>query len=114
MPNQSFEDAKYVFTPPLREKKNQPKLWIGLKHDHLQVVSTDHCPFCFEDQKQLGINDFTKIPNGGPGVENRLQLIHHYGVNSGKLTLNRFVEIVATAPAHFWHVPKEGRAGSGQ
>ncbi|HET9088352.1 MAG TPA: dihydropyrimidinase [Acidobacteriaceae bacterium] len=109
MPNKSFEDAKYVFTPPLREKKNQPKLWEGLKHDHLQVVSTDHCPFCFEDQKRLGVGDFTKIPNGGPGVENRLQLIHHYGVNSGKLTMNRFVEIVSTAPARiFGMYPKKG------
>src|ERR1700689_4950498 len=84
-----FESAKYVFTPPLREKKNLGKLWDGLKHDHLQVVSTDHCPFCFEDQKILGKDDFTKIPNGGPGIENRLQLIHHHGVNQGKLTLNR-------------------------
>ena len=83
MKGESFEDAKYVFTPPLREKKNQPKLWDGLKHDHLQVVSTDHCPFCFADQKVLGKDDFTKIPNGGPGIENRLQLIHHYGVGSG-------------------------------
>ena len=115
MPNKSFEDAKYVFTPPLREKKNQPKLWDGLKHDHLQVVSTDHCPFCFEDQKQLGIGDFTKIPNGAGGVENRLQLIHHHGVNSGKLTMNRFVEIVATSPARiFGMYPKKGvlEAGS--
>src|SRR5437588_599430 len=97
-----FEGAKYVFTPPLRERENLPKLWDGLKDDHLQVVSTDHCPFCFEDQKVLGRNDFTKIPNGGPGVENRLQLIHHHGVNTGKLTLNRFVEIVATAPARIF------------
>ena len=82
----NFEGAKYVFTPPLREKKNLGKLWDGLKHDHLQVVSTDHCPFCFEDQKMLGKDDFTKIPNGGPGIENRLQLIHHHGVNQGKLT----------------------------
>lgn len=109
MPNLSFEDAKYVFTPPLREKKNQPKLWEGLKHDHLQVVSTDHCPFCFADQKQLGVGDFTKIPNGAGGVENRLQLIHHHGVNSGKLTMNRFVEIVATAPARiFGMYPRKG------
>jgi len=114
MPNKSFEDAKYVFTPPLREKKNQPKLWDGLKHDHLQVVSTDHCPFCFADQKQLGVGDFTKIPNGGPGVENRLQLIHHHGVNSGKLTMNRFVEIVATAPARiFGMYPRKGALAAG-
>lgn len=114
MPNRSFEDAKYVFTPPLREKKNQPALWDGLKHDHLQVVATDHCPFCFADQKQLGVNDFTKIPNGGPGVENRLQLIHHHGVGAGKLTLNRFVEIVATAPARiFGMYPKKGIIAAG-
>lgn len=114
MPNRSFEDAKYVFTPPLREKKNQPALWDGLKHDHLQVVATDHCPFCFADQKQLGVNDFTKIPNGGPGVENRLQLIHHHGVGAGKLTLNRFVEIVATAPARiFGMYPKKGTITAG-
>jgi dihydropyrimidinase len=105
----SFEDAKYVFTPPLREKKNQPRLWDGLKTDNLQVVSTDHCPFCFADQKILGINDFTKIPNGGPGVENRLQLIHHHGVNMGRISLNRFVEITATSPARiFGMYPRKG------
>ena len=105
----NFEGAKYVFTPPLREKKDPPKLWDGLKHDHLQVVSTDHCPFCFEDQKVLGKNDFTKIPNGGPGVENRLQLIYHYGVNQGKLSLNRFVELTSTAPARiFGMYPRKG------
>ena len=110
----NFEGAKYVFTPPLREKENLPKLWDGLKHDHLQVVSTDHCPFCFEDQKILGINDFSKIPNGGPGVENRLHLIHHHGVNAGKLTLNRFVEITSTAPARiFGMYPKKGAIAAG-
>jgi dihydropyrimidinase len=109
MKNESFEDAKFVFTPPLREKKNQAKLWDGLKEDHLQVVSTDHCPFCFADQKVLGINDFTKIPNGGPGIENRMQLIHHFGVNSGKLSLNRFVEITSTTPARiFGMYPRKG------
>lgn len=114
MRGESFEDAKYVFTPPLREKKNQPKLWDGLKHDHLQVVSTDHCPFCFADQKALGKDDFTKIPNGGPGIENRMQLIHHHGVNSGKLSLNRFVEITATTPAQiFGMYPKKGTIAAG-
>src|SRR6266542_2553743 len=109
-----FEGAKYVFTPPLREKENLPKLWDGLKHDHLQVVSTDHCPFCFADQKVLGRNDFTKIPNGGPGVENRLQLIHHHGVNQGKLTINRFVEIVSTAPARIFGLyPRKGAIAPG-
>ena len=114
MERPGFEGAKYVFTPPLREKKNQPKLWDGLKHDHLQVVSTDHCPFCFEDQKILGKDDFTKIPNGGPGIENRLQLIYHHGVSTGKLTLNRFVELVATTPARlFGMYPKKGTIAPG-
>ncbi|MGA2642952.1 MAG: dihydropyrimidinase [Spirochaetia bacterium] len=110
----NFEGAKYVFTPPLRPKEHQPKLWEGLKNDHLQVVSTDHCPFCFKDQKILGKDDFTKIPNGGPGIENRLQLIHHYGVNQGKLSLNRFVELTSTTPARiFGMYPKKGEIAAG-
>jgi dihydropyrimidinase len=109
-----FEGAKYVFTPPLREKHNQPKLWDGLKDDHLQVVSTDHCPFCFEDQKILGKDDFSKIPNGGPGVENRLQLLFHHGVNAGKITLNRFVELVSTTPARLFGLyPRKGELAPG-
>jgi dihydropyrimidinase len=114
MERPDFEGAKYVFTPPLREEKDPPKLWEGLKHDHLQVVSTDHCPFCFADQKSLGKGDFTKIPNGGPGIENRLQLIHHYGVNQGKLSINRFVELTSTAPARiFGMYPKKGTIAAG-
>ena len=110
----NFEGAKYVLTPPLRPKEHQPKLWDGLKHDQLQVVATDHCPFCFADQKTLGKDDFTKIPNGGPGIENRLQLIYHYGVNSGKLSVNRFVEIVSTAPARIFGLyPKKGEIAPG-
>src|SRR6266567_5691462 len=109
-----FEGAKYVFTPPLREKHHPPKLWEGLKNDHLQVVSTDHCPFCFEDQKSLGKADFTKIPNGGPGVENRLQLLYHHGVNQGRLSLNRFVELVATTPAKLFGLyPRKGTLSPG-
>ena len=109
-----FEGAKYVFTPPLREKNHPPKLWEGLKHDHLQVVSTDHCPFCFEDQKTLGKDDFSKIPNGGPGIENRLQLIYHHGVNEGRLSLNRFVELVSTTPAKlFGMYPRKGEIAIG-
>jgi dihydropyrimidinase len=110
----NFEGAKYVFTPPLRTKENLPKLWDGLQEDNLQVVSTDHCPFCFEDQKILGKDDFTKIPNGGPGIENRLQLIHHHGVDAGKISLNRFVEITSTAPARiFGMYPKKGAIAAG-
>jgi len=109
-----FEGAKYVFTPPLREKHHAPKLWDGLNQDHLQVVSTDHCPFCFEDQKILGKDDFTKIPNGGPGVENRLQLLFHHGVNAGKLSLNRFVELVSTTPAKLFGLyPRKGELAPG-
>ena len=110
----NFEGAKYVFTPPLRPKQHLPKLWDGLKDDNLQVVSTDHCPFCFADQKILGKDDFTKIPNGGPGIENRLQLIHHHGVNQGKISLNRFVEITSTTPARiFGMYPKKGEIAAG-
>ena len=112
--DKGWEGAKYVFTPPLREKKNQPKLWDGLRKDNLQVVSTDHCPFCFEDQKALGKDDFTKIPNGGPGIENRLQLLHHHGVGKGNFSLNRFVELVSTAPARiFGMYPKKGVLAAG-
>jgi dihydropyrimidinase len=110
----NFEGAKFVFTPPLRPKHHQPKLWDGLKQDNLQVVSTDHCPFCFKDQKTLGKDDFTKIPNGGPGIENRLQLMYHFGVNSEQVSLNRFVEITSTAPARiFGMYPKKGTIAPG-
>lgn len=107
--DKGWDGAKYVFTPPLRERRNQPSLWDGLKKDNLQVVSTDHCPFCFADQKILGKSDFTKIPNGGPGIENRLQLLHHHGVGLGRLSINRFVELVSTAPARiFGMYPQKG------
>jgi dihydropyrimidinase len=75
-----FEGAKYVMTPPIREKWNQEKLWRGLKFNDLQVVATDHCPFCMKEQKELGKNDFSKIPNGGPGVEDRMSLVYNGGV----------------------------------
>lgn len=109
-----FEDAKYVFTPPLREKKNQQPLWEALKDDRLQVVSTDHCPFRFADQKTLGLESFTKIPNGGPGIENRMQLVYHHGVNGGRITLERFVQITAEAPARiFGMYPQKGVLAAG-
>jgi dihydropyrimidinase len=114
MPGKSWEEAKYVFTPPLREKKNQEKLWEGLEDRSLSVVSTDHCPFRFADQKALGKDDFRKIPNGGPGVENRLHILYHYGVNSGKISLERFVELMSTAPARiFGMYPKKGIIAAG-
>jgi dihydropyrimidinase len=109
-----FEGAKYVFTPPLREKWHQEKLWNGLKCDHLQVVSTDHCPFCFKEQKELGRDDFTKIPNGGPGVEHRMSLIYSGGVASGRFSANRFVELVSTMPAKLFGLyPRKGTIAVG-
>jgi dihydropyrimidinase len=109
-----FEDAKVVFTPPLREKKNQEKLWKGLRKNTLQVVSTDHCPFCFKEQKELGINDFTKIPNGGPGIEHRLQLLYQGGVNEKRISLNRWVELTSTTPAKmFGMYPRKGTIAPG-
>ena len=109
-----FEDAKYVFTPPLREKKNQGPLWEALREDVLQVVSTDHCPFRFADQKTLGVGNFTKIPNGGPGVENRMQLMFQHGVNEGRMSLERFVAVTAEAPAKiFGMYPKKGVIAAG-
>src|ERR1700719_1770970 len=109
-----FEGAKYVFTPPLREKWHQEKLWQGLARDTLQVVSTDHCPFCFKEQKELGKNDFTKIPNGGPGVEHRLSLIYSGGVHGGKFSANRFVQLVSTTPAKLFGLyPRKGTIAVG-
>jgi dihydropyrimidinase len=109
-----FEGAKYVFTPPLREKWHQEKLWQGLAKDTLQVVSTDHCPFCFKEQKELGKDDFTKIPNGGPGIEHRLSLIYTGGVHGKRFSTNRFVEIVSTAPAKLFGLyPQKGTIAVG-
>ncbi|HEY6292547.1 MAG TPA: dihydropyrimidinase [Terriglobia bacterium] len=109
-----FEGAKYVFTPPLREKWHQEKLWSGLAADQLQVVSTDHCPFCYKEQKELGKDDFTKIPNGGPGIEHRLSLVYSGGVHGGRFSVNRFVELVATAPAKLFGLyPRKGAIAVG-
>jgi dihydropyrimidinase len=111
---EGFEGAKYVMTPPLREKWHQDELWKGLRMDDLQVVSTDHCPFCFKEQKELGLNDFSKIPNGGPGIENRVSLIYNGGVVGGRIGLNRFVELVSTAPAKMFGLfPKKGTIAIG-
>ncbi|MDZ4837282.1 MAG: dihydropyrimidinase [Candidatus Melainabacteria bacterium] len=109
-----FEGAKYVMTPALREKWNQNELWTGLRMNDLQVVSTDHCPFCFKDQKQLGKDDFSKIPNGGPGVENRMSLIYNGGVVGNRISVNRFVEITSTNPAKIFGLfPKKGTIAVG-
>ncbi|MGB0036599.1 MAG: dihydropyrimidinase [Candidatus Acidiferrales bacterium] len=109
-----FEAAKYVFTPPLREKWHQEKLWQGLAKDDLQVVSTDHCPFCFKEQKELGKDDFTKIPNGGPGIEHRLSLVYSGGVHGKRFSPNRFVQLVSTAPAKLFGLyPRKGTVAVG-
>jgi dihydropyrimidinase len=111
---EGFEGAKYVMTPPLREKWNQDKLWAGLRTDDLQVISTDHCPFCFKEQKELGLNDFTKIPNGGPGVEHRMSLIYNGGVAGNRISLNRFVELTSTAAAKIFGLfPRKGTIAVG-
>jgi dihydropyrimidinase len=108
-----FEGAKYVMTPPLREKWNQAELWKGLRMDDLQVISTDHCPFCMKEQKELGRDDFSKIPNGAPGVEHRVPLIYN-GVVENRLSLNRFVELTSTAAAKMFGLfPKKGTIAVG-
>jgi dihydropyrimidinase len=109
-----FEGAKYVMTPPLREKWNQAELWKGLKTDDLQVISTDHCPFCMKEQKELGKDDFSKIPNGAPGVEHRVPLIYNGGVVEHRISLNRFVELTSTAAAKMFGLfPKKGTIAVG-
>jgi dihydropyrimidinase len=109
-----FEGAKYVMTPPLREKWNQAELWKGLRMDDLQVISTDHCPFCMKEQKELGRDDFSKIPNGAPGVEHRVPLIYNGGVVENRLSLNRFVELTSTAAAKMFGLfPKKGTIAVG-
>ncbi|MEO6392748.1 MAG: dihydropyrimidinase [Pyrinomonadaceae bacterium] len=109
-----WDGAKYVMTPPLREKHNQDELWKGLKMDDLQVISTDHCPFCMKEQKELGKNDFSKIPNGAPGVEYRMSLIYNGGVVENRISLNRFVELTSTAAAKMFGLfPKKGTIAVG-
>jgi dihydropyrimidinase len=111
-----FEGAGYVMSPPLREKWNQEALWKGLRQNDLQVVSTDHCPFCMNeaDQKLLGKDDFSKIPNGAPGIETRLMLLWDGGVRAGKIDAHRFVELVSTSPAKMFGLwPRKGTVAVG-
>ena len=111
---EGFEGAKYVMTPPLREKWNQDELWRGLQMGDLMSISTDHCPFCYKEQKEQGINDFSKIPNGGPGIENRMSLIFNGGVVGERISLNRFVELTSTASAKMFGLfPKKGTVAVG-
>jgi len=109
-----FEGAKYVCSPPLRPKDHQEDLWRGLRRDDLQLVGTDHCPFDFKGQKELGRGDFRKIPNGLPAVEDRVDLLHDGGVVGGRISRERWVEIMATAPAKmFGMYPKKGAIAAG-
>jgi dihydropyrimidinase len=109
-----FDGAKFVCSPPLRPADHQDELWRGLVKDDLQVVSTDHCPFDFHGQKEMGRGDFRKIPNGLPGVEDRLDLLHDGGVVAGRISRERWVEIVSTAPARmFGMYPAKGAVAVG-
>jgi dihydropyrimidinase len=109
-----FEGAKYVYSPPARHKSNQEVLWNAVRTDALSAISTDHCAFLFDGQKTLGRDDFSKIPNGGPGLEDRLAMIHHFGVGEGRISLNRMVELLSTNPAKLFGLyPRKGTIGPG-
>ena len=109
-----FNGAKYVMSPPLREKAKQAQLWRGLAFNDLQCVSTDHCPFCMKEQKELGRNDFSKIPNGAPGIETRMSLVYDGGVRERRISLNRFVELTSTSPAKIFGLfPRKGTIAPG-
>jgi len=113
MAGPDFEGAKFVASPPLRPKEHQAALWRGLRTNDLSLVSTDHCPFCFVEQKELGRGDFSKIPNGMPGVEHRLDLLHQ-GVVRGEISLARWVEIASTTPARMFGLyPRKGVVAPG-
>ncbi len=107
------EGAKWVMSPPLREKKDQAALWAGINQGLVKVVATDHCPFMWE-QKKMGEHDFSKIPNGHPAIENRMELLYSEGVAKGRITLHRFVEVACTNPAKiFGMFPRKGTIGVG-
>jgi dihydropyrimidinase len=109
-----FAGAKYVMSPPLRPKETQARLWRGLAYGDLQAISTDHCPFCMKEQKVLGRDDFSKIPNGAPGIETRMSLVYDGGVRTGYISINRFVELTATSPAKiFGMFPRKGTIAPG-
>jgi dihydropyrimidinase len=109
-----FEGAKYVMSPPLRPKETQDRLWRGLTGGDLQAISTDHCPFCMKEQKELGKGDFSKIPNGAPGIETRMSLVFDGGVRTGKISLNRWVELTSTSPAKIFGLfPRKGTIAPG-
>ncbi|MBE6044877.1 MAG: dihydropyrimidinase [Clostridium thermopalmarium] len=103
------EGLKYIMSPPLRKKENQAPLWKGIKDGHIHTVATDHCPFAFNKDKQMGKDDFTKCPNGAPGIEERIPLMFSEGVMKKKISLNKFVEVCCTNPAKIFGLyPKKG------
>ena len=109
----NFEGAKWVMSPPLREKKDQATLWAGINQGLVLVVATDHCPFKWE-QKLMGKDDFSKIPNGHPAIENRMELLYSEGVLKKKITLNKYVEVACTNPAKiFGMFPRKGTIAVG-
>ena len=109
-----FEGGKYVYTPPPRDKANQDVLWNAVRTDVLSAISTDHCAYLFKGQKDAGKDDFRQIPNGGPGLENRLQMIHGFGVRAGRISLNRMVELLSTNPAKLFGLyPRKGTIAVG-
>ena len=109
-----FDGAKYVMSPPLRPRETQEQLWRGLAFNDLQAISTDHCPFCMKEQKVLGKGDFSKIPNGAPGIETRMSLVYDGGVRPGRISLNRFVELTSTSPAKIFGLfPRKGTIAPG-
>jgi dihydropyrimidinase len=108
-----FDGAKYVMSPPLRARETQNRLWRGLAGNDLQAISTDHCPFCMKE-KHLGEGDFSKIPNGAPGIETRMSLVYDGGVRTGKISLNRFVGLTSTSPAKIFGLfPRKGTIAPG-
>jgi dihydropyrimidinase len=109
-----FNGAKYVMSPPLRPRETQDRLWRGLAFNDLQAISTDHCPFCMKEQKVLGEHDFSKIPNGAPGIETRMSLVYDGGVRTGRISLNRWVELTSTSPAKIFGLfPRKGTIAPG-
>ena len=109
-----FDGAKYVMSPPLRPAATQDRLWRGLAFNDLQAISTDHCPFCMKEQKAIGHGDFSKIPNGAPGIETRMSLVYDGGVRTGRISLNRFVELTSTSPAKIFGLfPRKGTIAPG-
>jgi dihydropyrimidinase len=110
----NFEGGKYVYTPPPRDKANHDVLWDAVRTDVLSAISTDHCAFTWQGQKTMGKDDFSKIPNGGPGLEERLKMIHTFGVRQNRITLNRMVELLATNPAKLFGLyPRKGTLAVG-